>query len=250
MQQLPVKLNRCELNRCAPAPVCQKETPCALLTDMSTPVRTGISGPKRTPDEDIQRYTMNPDTHGFIVLKDGIACTSEANRGRYVFYLCLACNDMLPSCPAECVSCACGNIHIDIDMHKLYIGDYRKIQVISKNHNLFVPGRNKNEPIAINNALNEICNGFVSDFESKTGFPVEHAAHLLDRISTAYDEVKSSGKQTKVRLNQNEVFVIKGALKIALDGIGHFEFQTRMGADMKYVTHLHKKYRMIAEGMG
>jgi len=191
-----------------------------------------------------------PEKHEFVVLKDGINCTSEADIGRYVFYLCLTCNGVVSSCATDDVCCSCGNIAIDFCLHRLCVGDYKKIQVISKKHTLFVPGRNKDEPRTINNALHEICNGFDSDFENKTGFPLKHAVRLLDRIRVAYDEAKTSGKQTYISLNQNEAFVINSALKAVLDGIERFEFQTRMGVDMKYAIRLHKKYRGIAQNMG
>jgi|GEM_PF-1209561 len=77
---------------------------------------------------DASPQTLKP--HEFIVLKEGINCTSEAIRGTDIFYKCLFCETMISSAPKDSVSCKCRSIHIDIGMFKFYVKNYAKIQVI------------------------------------------------------------------------------------------------------------------------
>jgi len=72
------------------------------------------------------------ESQGFRVLKDGIRCTSEANRGDKIFYRCLFCETMISSVPTNSVSCKCGSLHIDIDMFRFCVQNLAKIQVLER----------------------------------------------------------------------------------------------------------------------
>jgi len=72
------------------------------------------------------------ESQRFRILKDGIRCTSEANRGDEIFYRCLFCETMISSVPTDSVSCKCGSLHIDIGMFKFYVQNLAKIQVLER----------------------------------------------------------------------------------------------------------------------
>jgi len=72
------------------------------------------------------------ENRGFRLLKNGISCTSEADRGRDIFYRCLFCETMISSTPKDSVSCKCGRITIDVGMHRLFVKNLTKIQVLEK----------------------------------------------------------------------------------------------------------------------
>ncbi len=68
----------------------------------------------------------------FIVIKEGIADTSEAPRGKGILYRCMQCGGVVPSDPRDNVGCSCGNIFIDIEYFRLAVRDYSKFQVVRK----------------------------------------------------------------------------------------------------------------------
>jgi len=43
---------------------------------------------------------------------------------------CLQCSDVIPSVPEDNISCRCDNIYIDIDMWRLDIDDFEKMEVV------------------------------------------------------------------------------------------------------------------------
>lgn len=63
-------------------------------------------------------------------IMDRMDDTSEAPRGKNIFYKCLGCGGTVPSQPKESVECQCGNIVIDVGYHRLHIDDYSKMQVV------------------------------------------------------------------------------------------------------------------------
>jgi len=82
-----------------------------------------------------QWFDASPETmknQGFRVLKNGIGCTSEAARGKDIFYRCLFCETMISSVPKSSVSCKCGSLHIDIGMFRFYVADLEKIQILER----------------------------------------------------------------------------------------------------------------------
>ena len=66
----------------------------------------------------------------YEVLQTGIANTQEVPIDRAVSYKCLICNSIVPSIPRDNTNCECGNIGIDKDMHRLWVGDYKKIAIL------------------------------------------------------------------------------------------------------------------------
>jgi hypothetical protein len=70
--------------------------------------------------------------YSYKVLNDGIANTNEAKIGKDVFYKCAICLSILPSSSKDNVSCSCGNIGIDKDLHRLFVKDYTKFVVLEK----------------------------------------------------------------------------------------------------------------------
>ena len=51
-------------------------------------------------------------------------------KGDTYFYRCSTCQTILPSNPADPVSCACGNIILDPDMFKMGVDDYNNFTVL------------------------------------------------------------------------------------------------------------------------
>jgi len=72
------------------------------------------------------------ESQQFRVLKNGISCTSEANRGEDVFYRCLFCETMIASVPKDSVSCKCRSLSIDTGMFRFYVKDLEKIQILQR----------------------------------------------------------------------------------------------------------------------
>jgi hypothetical protein len=68
----------------------------------------------------------------YEVLQTGITDTKGLPRDRKVFYKCLRCNGLVPSVPKDNVNCECGNIGIDKDMNRLWVGEYEKIAILKK----------------------------------------------------------------------------------------------------------------------
>lgn len=62
----------------------------------------------------------------------GIKDTSEAPIGKNIFYQCKKCGEVIPSIPKSSIGCLCGNIEIDKDMHRLWVGEYDKIVILKK----------------------------------------------------------------------------------------------------------------------
>lgn len=61
-----------------------------------------------------------------------MADTSEAPKGKDIYYKCLRCGGIIPSQPTDNVGCKCGNVFIDIDYFRLAIEDYRQFQVLRR----------------------------------------------------------------------------------------------------------------------
>jgi hypothetical protein len=68
----------------------------------------------------------------YTEILDGINDTSEAPIDRNVFYKCKKCGGIIPSIPKTSIGCHCGNIEIDKEMHRLWIGEYDKIVILKK----------------------------------------------------------------------------------------------------------------------
>jgi len=77
----------------------------------------------------------------FTVILDGLSDTSEAPKGRDIYYRCKRCGDLVPSHPTDNVGCNCGNIFIDIDYFRLAVEDYAQFQAGRMSHPPRKPGR-------------------------------------------------------------------------------------------------------------
>jgi coenzyme F420-reducing hydrogenase beta subunit len=58
--------------------------------------------------------------------------TSEAIRGKDIFYKCNRCQSIIASIPKESVDCSCGNIGIDKDMNRLFVKDYSNFLILKR----------------------------------------------------------------------------------------------------------------------
>ncbi len=72
----------------------------------------------------------------YEIISDNIKDTSEASKGKDIFYKCTKCQDIIPSIPKDNIGCKCGNIFIDVDYFRLAIDSYNHFQVIKKRHNV------------------------------------------------------------------------------------------------------------------
>jgi hypothetical protein len=68
----------------------------------------------------------------YDVIKNGIADTSQAPRGKDIFYRCTICGGVVSSIPPDNVGCACGNVFIDVDYARLSVRDYSKFQAVRR----------------------------------------------------------------------------------------------------------------------
>ncbi|UXN07147.1 hypothetical protein [Bartonella sp. HY761] len=68
----------------------------------------------------------------FEIIKVGVLNNSEASIDNDIFYKCLICEGIIPSCPKEDVGCQCGNIAIDIVLHRLFIGNKEKFSILKR----------------------------------------------------------------------------------------------------------------------
>jgi hypothetical protein len=68
----------------------------------------------------------------YEILRVGIDNTSEAPIGKDIHYQCNICQSIIPSSPKDSVGCACHNIEIDRDLHRLWVRDYSKITILKK----------------------------------------------------------------------------------------------------------------------
>ena len=69
----------------------------------------------------------------YTVIAENITDTSQAPKGKYIYYKCFLCGDLISSRPTDNIGCSCGNIFIDVDYFRLSIKDYSKFQAVKKN---------------------------------------------------------------------------------------------------------------------
>ncbi len=70
--------------------------------------------------------------YSYEVLKKGIRDTSEAIKGKDIFYQCAKCQSIIPSLPKDNISCSCHTIGIDKDMNRLFVKDYSNFIILRK----------------------------------------------------------------------------------------------------------------------
>jgi hypothetical protein len=52
--------------------------------------------------------------------------------GKNLYYECTKCDDVIPSLPADSISCTCRNICIDVDYGRIAIKDHKFAKVFSE----------------------------------------------------------------------------------------------------------------------
>jgi hypothetical protein len=73
---------------------------------------------------------MKQDDYAVVAVR--VTDTSEAPKGKDLYYKCLRCGGIIPSQPTDNVGCECGNVFIDVDYFRLAIEDYRQFQVLRR----------------------------------------------------------------------------------------------------------------------
>jgi len=92
----------------------------------------------------------------------------------------------------------------------------------------------------LNNALNEVCNGFeVANFEAAIGLPYEQAAALLQRVH-------GSGSLQKLNLSLPELDALRNALTAVLAELDPWEYATRMGFEVAESEAFRKRLDALA----
>lgn len=68
----------------------------------------------------------------YQTLKIGIKDTSEAIRGKNIFYKCEICKSIVSSVPKDNIYCLCNNINIDKDLNRLFVKDLSKFIILKR----------------------------------------------------------------------------------------------------------------------
>lgn len=68
----------------------------------------------------------------FEVIKSEVKKNQAIDRGKDIYYKCTRCQSIIPSVPADSISCPCGNIVIDKDLLRLYIENYSEFIILRK----------------------------------------------------------------------------------------------------------------------
>ncbi|MCA9243006.1 MAG: hypothetical protein KDA32_03555 [Phycisphaerales bacterium] len=68
----------------------------------------------------------------YELVGDNYANTSLVPKDRDLVYRCKLCGGTIPSLPARSIGCGCGNVAIDKDCWRLYIGDYGSFEVLRR----------------------------------------------------------------------------------------------------------------------
>jgi len=92
----------------------------------------------------------------------------------------------------------------------------------------------------LNDALNEVCNGFeVANFEAAIGLSHEQAAALLQRVHGA-------GSLQKLNLSLPELDAIRNAITAVLAELDASEYATRMGFEVAESEAFRKRLDLFA----
>lgn len=71
-------------------------------------------------------------TAKFDVVEKTFTDTAQVPRGRDLLYRCLKCGGNISGQPKESGGCSCGNVFIDVEYHRLVVGDFESFQVLKK----------------------------------------------------------------------------------------------------------------------
>ncbi len=66
----------------------------------------------------------------YEVVQDRVSDTSQAMKGRDIYYKCEACDGLLPSQPKDNIGCKRGNVFVDVDYSRLSIKNYDQFMVL------------------------------------------------------------------------------------------------------------------------
>jgi len=68
----------------------------------------------------------------YKLIQKGIDDTSNAIRGKNIYYKCTICGDTIYSLVKDNIGCKCGNIFIDYDYFRLSVKDVKNIEILKK----------------------------------------------------------------------------------------------------------------------
>lgn len=117
---------------------------------------------------------------------------------------------------------------------------------------LILKALNIDDLIIINNALNEVCNGFrVYDFDKKIGATISYTCQLLEKINRIYNGLcKQEDSEEYLELESitiKDLIVSKNALYQVFNEIDDWEFSTRMGVTREEAMQFIEKITKIIE---
>jgi cytochrome c2 len=69
-------------------------------------------------------------TVNYETLSIKVRDTKDVVKGKDIFYKCNNCQSIIPSTPKDNTGCSCGNIEIDKDYNRLWIGDYSNFVIL------------------------------------------------------------------------------------------------------------------------
>lgn len=75
---------------------------------------------------------INMSNGSYEILDIKIKNTSDAIRGKDIYYKCNLCQTIIPSTPKDDAGCSCGNIGIDRDLIRLFVKDYSNFIILRK----------------------------------------------------------------------------------------------------------------------
>jgi len=68
----------------------------------------------------------------YKTIMKGLTDTSQAPRGKNIFYHCEICQEYISSQPDDNIGCKCSNIVIDVDYIRLSVRDFTKFTMVQK----------------------------------------------------------------------------------------------------------------------
>lgn len=76
---------------------------------------------------------LKPPGHAHVRLIDRrFDNTAQVPRGIGLYYRCSRCGKAISSQPTESVGCACGNLFIDVDYHRLVVNDFGAFDLLER----------------------------------------------------------------------------------------------------------------------
>jgi hypothetical protein len=66
----------------------------------------------------------------YEVIASNLTDTSQAPKGRDVYYRCTRCTDVVASQPRDNIGCRCGNVFVDVDSFRLAVRDLSAFEAV------------------------------------------------------------------------------------------------------------------------